>query len=234
MKESNIKVGDILESINYGYFMVIKKKSKIYTVKFLETDYITNVYYASISSRRIKDNLLPDICGIGCLGYANKKDNKKYYITWRNMLYRCYDIKNKNYHQYGSKGIRVCERWLRFDYFLEDVKSIDGFNEEKVLSRELQLDKDIKQIGIDNKIYSKNTCCWVTSKNNNNYRSRRPDQKMFMAISPNNEIYSSYNIHEFGRMYSLTPTHISKCLNKKESAHKGWKFKYIESEAKVI
>lgn len=41
--------------------------------------------------------------------------------TWRNMLTRCGDPKNCNYHRYGARGITVCSRWQSFDLFLADV-----------------------------------------------------------------------------------------------------------------
>jgi transposase len=28
------------------------------------------------------------------------------------MKYRCHDIKDDNYHKYGARGIKVCDRWL--------------------------------------------------------------------------------------------------------------------------
>lgn len=43
------------------------------------------------------------------------------YITWRGMIHRCYKESDKNYHRYGARGIRVCDRWKIFDYFLADM-----------------------------------------------------------------------------------------------------------------
>lgn len=46
---------------------------------------------------------------IGPLKHGGKKS--KIYIAWRNFNYRCYDIKNKSYHNYGGRGIYVCDAW---------------------------------------------------------------------------------------------------------------------------
>ena len=41
--------------------------------------------------------------------------------SWRGMLERCSNPKRENYKYYGGKGIKVCERWLKFENFLEDM-----------------------------------------------------------------------------------------------------------------
>lgn len=46
------------------------------------------------------------------------------YSTWGNMIRRCTDPTNHNYHFYGGRGIRVCERWAGEDglqNFLADM-----------------------------------------------------------------------------------------------------------------
>lgn len=41
--------------------------------------------------------------------------------TWRAMLQRCHDPKHHNYRYYGGRDIRVCERWLVFQNFVDDM-----------------------------------------------------------------------------------------------------------------
>lgn len=43
------------------------------------------------------------------------------YGIWRNMLQRCANVNNPRYADYGGRGIRVCERWERFQNFLADM-----------------------------------------------------------------------------------------------------------------
>lgn len=43
------------------------------------------------------------------------------YQCWKNMLKRCYYRNCDSYKNYGGRGIRVCERWHRFENFLADM-----------------------------------------------------------------------------------------------------------------
>jgi hypothetical protein len=42
---------------------------------------------------------------------------------YRSMVARCYDPRNSNYHRYGGRGIKVCERWLAsMQHFINDMR----------------------------------------------------------------------------------------------------------------
>lgn len=50
------------------------------------------------------------------------KSGTRIYRTYHNMIDRCTNCENKEYHNYGGRGIGVCQRWLeRFENFLADV-----------------------------------------------------------------------------------------------------------------
>jgi len=43
------------------------------------------------------------------------------YTSWRHMKRRCLATNSNKWHLYGGRGIKVCNRWLDFINFLEDM-----------------------------------------------------------------------------------------------------------------
>lgn len=43
------------------------------------------------------------------------------YETWARMIDRCNNSNGDNYPNYGGRGIKICEKWLSFEGFLEDM-----------------------------------------------------------------------------------------------------------------
>lgn len=43
------------------------------------------------------------------------------YHAWRSMIKRCYRPNTKCYANYGGRGIKVCDRWMEFQNFADDM-----------------------------------------------------------------------------------------------------------------
>ena len=60
--------------------------------------------------------------------------NDRTYRSWAGIIQRCTNPNDKRWHDYGGRGIAVCERWREFLNFLADMgerpegKSIDRIN----------------------------------------------------------------------------------------------------------
>ncbi len=73
------------------------------------------------------------------------------YRIWAGIKRRCYNKNEKAYSSYGAKGIKMCDRWLDFELFWEDMK--DTYKDSLTIDR------------IDNsKGYCKDNCRWATMK----------------------------------------------------------------------
>ena len=65
-----------------------------------------------------------------------KAKASKAYRSWQNMWTRCTNKKNKEWKNYGGRGISVCDRWKVFEAFFADMgeapenKSLDRVNNE--------------------------------------------------------------------------------------------------------
>lgn len=90
----------------------------------------------------------------GCLQKElAKRNNTKHgmngtsiYNIWDSMKQRCNNPKRKDYKNYGGRGIAVCDRWLIFENFFEDMG-----NRPKDMTIE-RLD--------NNKNYELSNCMW--------------------------------------------------------------------------
>lgn len=97
---------------------------------------------------------------------VNGKKSAEYY-AWVDMKDRCYDEKDKFYHNYGGRGIRVCRRWLNsYADFLADMG--------RKPSRKHTLDR-IKNNGN----YTPANCRWATLKEQS--RNRRTNRILSMG-----------------------------------------------------
>jgi hypothetical protein len=52
-------------------------------------------------------------------GRANISDRA--YASWVHMRGRCLTPTDPKYPDYGGRGIKICERWMEFENFLEDM-----------------------------------------------------------------------------------------------------------------
>ena len=84
------------------------------------------------------------------------QEGTRAYSAWAAMKSRCLNPKTKPYKDYGGRGIKVCDSWLRFENFYADMGDApDG----------MSLDRKDNESG-----YSLENCRWVSMEVQNNNR----------------------------------------------------------------
>lgn len=124
-------------------------------------------------------------------GHARAGKESRTYRSWRHALERCNSENDIHFHLYGGRGIKVCERWFKFENFLEDMGNCP---------QGLSLDR----IDVDGN-YELENCRWATQQEQAN--NRRDNH--YIEFNGRNQ-----TIAEWGRELGLEGYLIEQRLNK--------------------
>lgn len=104
------------------------------------------------------------------------------YTSWLNMRQRCNDKNHTQYHDYGGRGVKVCERWNKFTNFLADMgKRPDGMTLDRIDS-----DGD----------YEPSNCRWAdrTTQARNHRMTRNNTTTGIVGVNWKRQ-YNKYRVH---------------------------------------
>lgn len=208
-----IQVGEKYETNNCGGLTIVRYvNNHDVLVRFDATGTVVRTRSKHIRSGAVKDCFHPTVLGIGYIGYGAHKAScnsapTKFYALWRTMLARCYCPERLSTMQ-SYKDCTVCAEWRNFQNFA------DWLTENYVEG--LQIDKDILVKG--NRVYSPDTCKFVTSAEN----AIEASAKHYTLTSPRGESIDIYNLSAFCRKNHLNPSCMAKVHAGKQAHHKGW------------
>lgn len=107
----------------------------------------------------------------------NTATHSKLRMKWRNMLTRCYDPRDRDYHRYGGRGIQVCQEWR---------ESWDAFAEWALANGHqdgLQIDREYNEGD-----YCPENCRFVTPQQN----SRNMSTNVLVTIGGNTQCLAAW------------------------------------------
>lgn len=158
-------------------------------VLFNDGTIVKRCYYSAFLDGEIKNNNNPIIYNKGYVGYGCYKTriNGKQplsYVTWKNLLNRCYRP-NRQIKQKSYLDCIVHPDWHNFQVFSKwfEENYVDGF----------EIDKDILFKG--NKVYGPETCCFVPQELNilfTNRKSKRGKYAIGVTFYKKMNKYMSY------------------------------------------
>ncbi len=156
------KIGDKFINAEMLEYTLIDRKDRNGLIKFTTTGSTRWLNLNQIEQGLARDLYNPNFYGVGYVGEYNKDVPylEKAQQLWKNMMSRCYSTTRENNHTYALTEVDT--RWLCFEYFLEDIPNLEGFN-DWLINDNMELDKD--KYG-NSQLYSNTTCAFITHTEN--------------------------------------------------------------------
>lgn len=134
-------------------------------------------------------------------GNACKNNISPEFKAWDSIIQRCTNPKNKSYKNYGSRGIKVCDRWLEKNGFINFLADIGKRPEGYTLDR----------INNDGN-YEPGNCRWTTWRQQE--RNRRNNKLTALQVIEIRRITDKTQ-NEIALKFNVTQSHINRILNNK-------------------
>lgn len=190
-EQFGIEFNKIFYSLNYGPYYITEyvgkrpianRTKRFVSIRFLNTGFEYDVDLDAARFGNVKDYSLDhNEYGIKRKDFENNEIEYRKLIEkilksrWNNIMARCYNKNDTCYSRYGAIGVSVCDYWKNFDNFLYSIQFIPNYSKFYDDPFNYQIDKDFLQqnIPIENRVYSPETCIFLTISENNKFRRNK-------------------------------------------------------------
>jgi len=165
-----------LQGMKFGRLLVVSENGRGNDKRVLWNCLCDCGKSAAVRSTHLKRG---SIKSCGCLrvetstkrATTHGKSKAPEYEVWCSMIKRCRNKKSTGYPDYGGRGITVCERWNRFENFIEDMgprpSQFHSIDREEV-----------------NGNYEPGNCKWATpAEQSRNTRKRKDGANAIVGVS---------------------------------------------------
>lgn len=145
---------------------------------------------------------------------------KRLFTIWVNLKQRCYNPNCKEYKFYGLIGITIFDQWKH------DYKSFKKWALNNGYQEGLTIDKDIicEKENIHPKIYSPDTCMWITKRENSMEANKRSGRMkiIYQYDFDKNLINTYFSQNEASRQTNISQGNIGMVLRGKRKSAGGF------------
>lgn len=188
------------------------------------------IYCGKVTHNRIYQMRDSKFNSCTCRNIKHGMNRTKIYSVYANIKYRCYNENHHEWHNYGGKGIIMCDEWLGeygFDNFYKWSKE-NGYQEGLTIDR---IDSDGN--------YEPSNCQWITRsentiKANKTCQHRKANKGTYYGIDTNGVRYEFDNANAFAEEHGLRAGNVRQVANGQNKSHQGWTFGFISDEINQI
>lgn len=166
-------------------------------------------------------------CNIACKGNPKcdlSDDIEKYiFKNWYDMINRCYNQKASNYKYYGMKNVKVCDRWLCYENYRNDIEKLPRWQDKIREPKNYSLDKDY----FGSNVYAPDVCIFLHSSENRIYNS-----SSFYKVYNNDECLYFLNHNQIANFLGFTRKNVVTYLDK-DKEYCGYKIENCAKENKL-
>lgn len=159
------------------------------------------------------------------MGETHGMSNSHIYGLYHHIKDRCFNPNHHEFHNYGGRGIGMCDEWLGKDGFKNFYQwAINNGYEYGLTIDRINNDGD----------YSMDNCRWITrsenvSKANSARRTqhRMANKGTYWGRSPEGYLYIFNNANLFADQHNLNGGCVRTVANHRAKTHHGWTFGFL-------